>query len=312
MTRKYFLECTQLEVQEFCDTLIQRMESVKKSIDKRALHKREYGSRVNERQMQTKAEKVYSSKALDASLVDTEGSRTKFEKHNTSSSLENNVDAEDADIKPIYDHEPMTEVPTGMIFTSSITKVYSEPLNGSNEDITNPHECIQTLDVSADKTDSLQQDLDFLFSPLFKEYFSTRNQSMSKSSSLIDNYKQQVTEPTTNFQYTTKPTTPTKNVNDEENNNDQVADAQIDEDKFYNIFSTPEEGIDFKESFSPFAHLEAVQIIVAYALHKSFAIYQMDVKMTFLNGLLKEELYVAQLDGFVDPDHQEKVYLYMD
>ncbi|GJV24409.1 gag-pol polyprotein [Tanacetum coccineum] len=69
-----------------------------------------------------------------------------------------------------------------------------------------------------------------------------------------------------------------------------------------------EEGIDFKESFAPVARLEAVQIFVAYAAHKSFPIYQMDVKTTFLNGPLKEEVYVAQPDGFVDPDHLEKVY----
>ncbi|GJU33617.1 gag-pol polyprotein [Tanacetum coccineum] len=66
--------------------------------------------------------------------------------------------------------------------------------------------------------------------------------------------------------------------------------------------------IDFEESFAPVARLEAVQIFVAYAAHKSFSIYQMDVKMTFLNGPLKEEVYVAQPDGFVDPDHPEKVY----
>ncbi|GJS90063.1 retrovirus-related pol polyprotein from transposon TNT 1-94 [Tanacetum coccineum] len=70
-----------------------------------------------------------------------------------------------------------------------------------------------------------------------------------------------------------------------------------------------EEGIDFEESFAPVARLEAVQIFVAYAAHKSFPIYQMDVKMAFLNGPLKEEVYVAQPEGFVDPDHPEKVYL---
>ncbi|GJR85654.1 retrovirus-related pol polyprotein from transposon TNT 1-94 [Tanacetum coccineum] len=70
-----------------------------------------------------------------------------------------------------------------------------------------------------------------------------------------------------------------------------------------------EEGIDFKESFAPVARLEAVRIFVAYAAHKSFPIYQMDVKTAFLNGPLKEEVYVAQPEGFVDPDHPEKVYL---
>ncbi|GJV26358.1 retrovirus-related pol polyprotein from transposon TNT 1-94 [Tanacetum coccineum] len=70
-----------------------------------------------------------------------------------------------------------------------------------------------------------------------------------------------------------------------------------------------EEGIDFEESFAPVARLEAVRIFVAYAAHKSFPIYQMDVKTAFLNGLLKEEVYVAQPEGFVDPDHPEKVYL---
>ncbi|GJS11847.1 retrovirus-related pol polyprotein from transposon TNT 1-94 [Tanacetum coccineum] len=73
-------------------------------------------------------------------------------------------------------------------------------------------------------------------------------------------------------------------------------------------FGKNEEGIDFEESFAPVARLEAVRIFVAYAAHKSFPIYQMDVKTAFLNGPLKEEVYVAQLDGFVDPDHLDKVY----
>nr|GEY07768.1 Gag-Pol polyprotein [Tanacetum cinerariifolium] len=69
-----------------------------------------------------------------------------------------------------------------------------------------------------------------------------------------------------------------------------------------------EEGIDFEESFAPVARLEAVQIFIAYAAHKSFPIYHMDVKTAFLNGPLKEEVYFAQPNGFVDPDHPEKVY----
>nr|GEZ98485.1 retrovirus-related Pol polyprotein from transposon TNT 1-94 [Tanacetum cinerariifolium] len=69
-----------------------------------------------------------------------------------------------------------------------------------------------------------------------------------------------------------------------------------------------EEGIDFEESFAPVARLEAVQVFIAYAAHKSFPNYQMDVKTAFLNGPLNEEVYVAQPDGFVDPDHPEKDY----
>ncbi|GKB92079.1 retrovirus-related pol polyprotein from transposon TNT 1-94, partial [Tanacetum coccineum] len=57
-----------------------------------------------------------------------------------------------------------------------------------------------------------------------------------------------------------------------------------------------EEGIDFEESFAPVARLEAVRIFVAYVAHKSFPIYQMDVKTAFLNGLLKEELQEPDAD----------------
>ncbi|GJS50580.1 ribonuclease H-like domain-containing protein [Tanacetum coccineum] len=69
-----------------------------------------------------------------------------------------------------------------------------------------------------------------------------------------------------------------------------------------------EEGIDFEESFSPVARLEAVIIFVAYAAHKNFPIYQMDVKMAFLNGSLKEEVFICQPNGFVDPDFSNHVY----
>ncbi|GJZ66508.1 retrovirus-related pol polyprotein from transposon TNT 1-94 [Tanacetum coccineum] len=68
-----------------------------------------------------------------------------------------------------------------------------------------------------------------------------------------------------------------------------------------------QEGINFKESFSPVARWEAVRLFVAYAAHKSFPIYQMDVKIAFLNEPLKVEVYVNQPDGFVDPHRLDKV-----
>ncbi|GJU61164.1 gag-pol polyprotein [Tanacetum coccineum] len=81
------------------------------------------------------------------------------------------------------------------------------------------------------------------------------------------------------------------------------------QDELHQFDRLKEEGIDFEESFALVARLEAVWIFVAYATHKSFPIYQMDMKTAFLNGPLKEEVYVAQPEGFVDPDHPEKVYL---
>nr|GEZ35927.1 Gag-Pol polyprotein [Tanacetum cinerariifolium] len=68
------------------------------------------------------------------------------------------------------------------------------------------------------------------------------------------------------------------------------------------------EGVDFEESFAPVARLEAVRLFIAYTAHKSFTIYQMDVKTAFLYGPLKEEVYANQPDGFVDPYHPDKVY----
>ncbi|GJS66095.1 retrovirus-related pol polyprotein from transposon TNT 1-94 [Tanacetum coccineum] len=69
-----------------------------------------------------------------------------------------------------------------------------------------------------------------------------------------------------------------------------------------------EEGIDFKDSFAPVARLEAVRMFIAYAAHKNITIFQMDVKTAFLNGPLKEEVYVSQPEGFIDPEFPDHVY----
>nr|GEX57965.1 hypothetical protein [Tanacetum cinerariifolium] len=69
-----------------------------------------------------------------------------------------------------------------------------------------------------------------------------------------------------------------------------------------------EEGIDFEDSFALVARLEAIRIFLAYATHKNMVVYQMDVKTAFLNGNLREEVYVSQPDGFVDQDNPNHVY----
>nr|GFC19424.1 hypothetical protein [Tanacetum cinerariifolium] len=69
-----------------------------------------------------------------------------------------------------------------------------------------------------------------------------------------------------------------------------------------------EEGIDFEESFALVARLEAIRIFLAFVAQKNMLVYQMDVKTAFLNGNLREEVYVSQPDGFVDADNPNHVY----
>nr|GFC31458.1 retrovirus-related Pol polyprotein from transposon TNT 1-94 [Tanacetum cinerariifolium] len=69
-----------------------------------------------------------------------------------------------------------------------------------------------------------------------------------------------------------------------------------------------EEGVDFKKSFTSVARMEAIRIFLAYVSHKSFSVFQMDVKIAFLHGSLKEDVYVCQPEGFIDADHPSHVY----
>nr|GEV16592.1 hypothetical protein [Tanacetum cinerariifolium] len=250
----------------------------------------------------------------------------------------------------------------------------------SDYDNSNPVPQLQNVSSSADSHVPSQHELDLLFGPLYDEFFTAGNSSVNKSSSPTNNYNQQDTQPITNIQPTSEPSTLTY-VHAEENNDNQAEEEHLLEDEFINPFYHPleqvhgnpskpvqtrrklatdpemcmfiltmsiaesknikkamadspwieamqeelhqfdrlqarlvakgyaqEEGIDFEESFAPVARLEAVRIFIAYAAHKSFPIYQMDVKTVFLNGPLKEEVYVAQPDRFVDPNHPEKVY----
>ena len=71
-----------------------------------------------------------------------------------------------------------------------------------------------------------------------------------------------------------------------------------------------EEGIDFGETYTPIARLEAVRLLLAYTCMKGFRLHQMDVKSAFLNGYIDEEVYVSQPPGFEDhnnPDHVFKL-----
>ncbi|GKA77528.1 hypothetical protein Tco_0783989 [Tanacetum coccineum] len=91
------------------------MESVKKSIGERAQHKMEYESRVNERQIQTTEEKTDTSNALDALdassvIIESNGTESKEQGGRIQEQTGNDAHVDDADIRPIYDEEPMAEV----------------------------------------------------------------------------------------------------------------------------------------------------------------------------------------------------------
>ncbi|GJT87953.1 retrovirus-related pol polyprotein from transposon TNT 1-94 [Tanacetum coccineum] len=171
-------------------------------------------------------------------------------------------------------------------------------VEASNYDNPDPAPELQNVSPLADTTVPSQQELDLLFGPLYDELFIDGTSRVNKSSSTTENSIKKDTLPSTHIQPTSELTTPT-NVHAEENNDNQ--------EEFTNPFCTPvqenaksssrniakgyaqEEGIDFEESFTLVTRLEAVRIFVAYAAHKSFPIYQMDVKTAFLNGPLKEE-----------------------
>nr|GFA05492.1 putative ribonuclease H-like domain-containing protein [Tanacetum cinerariifolium] len=71
---------------------------------------------------------------------------------------------------------------------------------------------------------------------------------------------------------------------------------------------TQDSGIDYDEVFAPVAKIEAIRLFLAYASFMGFLVYQMDVKSTFLYGMIEEEVYVCQPPGFEDPDYPDKVF----
>jgi hypothetical protein len=68
------------------------------------------------------------------------------------------------------------------------------------------------------------------------------------------------------------------------------------------------EGLDFDQTFAPVARLESIHILLAYATHHGFKLYQVDVKSAFLNGPIKEEVYVEQPPNFKCEEYPSHVY----
>jgi hypothetical protein len=67
-------------------------------------------------------------------------------------------------------------------------------------------------------------------------------------------------------------------------------------------------GLDFDQTFAFVARFESIRILLAYATHNDFKLYQMDVKSAFLNGSIKEKVYVEQPPGFESEEYPNHVY----
>ncbi|GKE21455.1 retrovirus-related pol polyprotein from transposon TNT 1-94, partial [Tanacetum coccineum] len=153
--------------------------------------------------------------------------------------------------------------------------------------------------VRQSETVTTSNELDLQFSLMFDELLNGTTPVVSKSSVVQD-----VDDPNKRRHHNTTHSSTTTVVADSPLLNIQTTPQATNQAPT----QEPTEGIDFKESFAPVARLEAVRLFIAYAALKSFTVYQMDVKTTFLNGPLKEEVYVNQPDGFVDPYHPDKIY----
>nr|GEW45740.1 retrovirus-related Pol polyprotein from transposon TNT 1-94 [Tanacetum cinerariifolium] len=272
----------------------------------------------------------------------------------------------------------------------STTKVDSEPLNGSNEDITNPYECEQTLNVSActlnlsagtsfnPKKERLRvwllkklmsknqvpqgihnqeqspnsaqgvkeqqqrlvpntvsqqpcipqnrDDWNHLFQPMFDEYFtppaivvpSLQEAVVLRAVDLADSPVSTSNDQDAPLSSTSSTQEQEQALNISQGFEESPETPMFRDDPLMNLLMKnqllkdhhrmQEEGIDFEELFAPFARIEAIRIFVANVAQKNMTIFQMDVKTAFLNGELKEEVYVSQPEGFVDQDNPSHVY----
>nr|GEX75246.1 retrovirus-related Pol polyprotein from transposon TNT 1-94 [Tanacetum cinerariifolium] len=166
-------------------------------------------------------------------------------------------------------------------------------------------------------TNPVSKSKDLLFQPLFDELLTpppsvdnpspkviAPNAKVVASTGLPSSTNVDQDAPSPSNSQTTPETQTLVIYNDVEEDNHDLDISHMNNDPGFR----QEEGIDFKESFALVARIEAIRIFIANFAHKNMTIFQMDVKMVFLNGELKEEVYVSQPEGFVDQDNLSHVY----
>ncbi|GJY35249.1 retrovirus-related pol polyprotein from transposon TNT 1-94 [Tanacetum coccineum] len=223
---------------------------------------------------------------------------------------------------------------------ADITKIIIETIHVKFDELTtmaSEHDCLEPELQRFNNHNSSpepmhtpsKEDLDNLFGPMFEEYYEQKSSdtpiysaaqltqvhedSPSTSSIIINTHE--VPHVVTTSDEQTSPISLTKA--DEFNQEDT---AEFDGNAQFVPYNPPsreeikssttalEEGIDFEESFAPVSRLKVVRMFIAYAARKNITIFQMNVKTAFLNGPLKEEVYVSQPEGFIDPEFPDHVY----
>nr|GEW56800.1 retrotransposon protein, putative, unclassified [Tanacetum cinerariifolium] len=276
---------------------------------------------LNETHMQMQEVKVNMGKALDVGLVVTESSGTELDKQDTSSRSRNEVNSRikvqspktrnsNKPVEPkIHSQMPGRQIVTGHRFSPNKSSIVHEKTNTPRS--------------------YLRDDCDHLFQPMFDEYFTPPSIDVSlvpvaaapRAVDLVD-------YPVSTSIDQDAPSTSIPSTQEQEHSSNISQDKalliklkwiyKVKTDKFGRVLKNKarlvakgfmqEERIDFEESFTPVARIDAICIFIANAAHKNMIIFQMDVKMAFLNGELKEEVYVLQPEEFVDQDNPSHVY----
>nr|GEY41829.1 retrovirus-related Pol polyprotein from transposon TNT 1-94 [Tanacetum cinerariifolium] len=180
--------------------------------------------------------------------------------------------------------------------------------------LSNLNEMEKSLNPSVSQvSETSKKDLEDLFHNFYDVYFGE-----SSSSSLNDDMQQcpeEVILPQTNTQSISNNMIPnvdeaTEALKDADwNKKDESSLVIRNKARLVVVGYFQQEGIDYDETFVPIARIEAIRLFLAYASHKDFTVFQMDVKTTFLNEILKEEVYVGQPLGFFSKQYPDHVYV---
>ncbi|GKA01962.1 retrovirus-related pol polyprotein from transposon TNT 1-94 [Tanacetum coccineum] len=292
--------------------LFTKLRSSRKALEKEEFQETEIHRCVkkgDDRVMQSKRGKgVDSSKALDAGLVVTESNETESERHVSSSRFGKDTHAEDADINSVTNKQPLAKVQLTVQHDTLANEqqhfMQSEPIYDTHLLEKVDRNTIPDSTNMCHRGGEIEKNAEIFEPKNYKDALTQACWIEAMQEELHEFERLEVWElvppPDKAFVITLKWIYKVKL--------DELGGILKNKARLVARGYRQEEGIDFEESFAPVARLEAIQFFLAFAAHMNMVVYQMDVKTTFLNGNLREKVYVSQPDGFVDPNKPNYVY----